>query len=102
MFDKKEDNELAILWECGVETGSLDYRIIGELAQTGMTYCEGICLSRKYTGADRCSCIREIFPSPEDYKLYLEARDQYEKLLQLGLLAQALSEDKNRDTNDNH
>jgi hypothetical protein len=102
MFDNRKDRELAALWESGVATGSLDAETIAELAQKGMTYCEGYCLSKKYTGADRCACIREIFPSPKDYKLYLAARNRYEKLLQLGLLAKALSKDKNRDTNDNH
>jgi len=101
MFDNRYDLKLAVIWESGVEAGSLDHETIAELAQKGMTYCEGYCPSKKYTGADRCSCIREIFPSPKDYKLYLEARNRYESLLQLGLLAKAMSQDKKRDTNDN-
>jgi len=102
MFDVFKDRELAVLWDNGVEAGTLDSETMAELAQKGMTYCEGYCPSEEYTGADRCSCIREIFPSPKDYRLYLAARNRYEKLLQLGLLAKALSQDKNRDTNDNH
>jgi len=100
MFDDRSDEDLAVIWESGVATGSLDQETIAELAQKGMTYCEGYCLSKKHTGADRCACIREIFPSPKDYKLYLAARNLYENLLQLGLLAKAMSQDKNRDTND--
>ena len=101
MFDDKEDQRLAVLWESGVDAGTLDDESMAELAQNGMTYCEGYCPSKKYTGEDRCRCIRDIFPSPKEYKRYQEARSLFEKLLQLGLIAKALSKDRNGDKHDN-
>mgnify|MGYP001167667936 FL=1 len=101
MFDDKEDQRLADLWESGVDAGTLDDESMAELAQNGFKYCEGYCPSKKYTGEERCRCVREIFPSPKEYKRYQEARSLFEKLLQLGLIAKALSTDRNGDNNDN-
>tara|TARA_B100000214_G_scaffold346758_1_gene297604 strand:+ start:105 stop:416 length:312 start_codon:yes stop_codon:yes gene_type:complete len=101
MFDEREDQKLAVLWESGVETGKLDDESMAELAQNGMKYCEGYCPSKKYTGEDRCRCVREIFPSPKEYKRYQEARSLFKRLLQFGLLAKASSKDINGDNNDN-
>ena len=91
MIDIENDKRLALLWESEISTGSMSVNDIAYLAKTGIEYCDGYCPSRDITGADRCRCIRERFPSPEHYKLYQEARNRFEDLLKLAVVGKAAS-----------
>jgi len=91
MIDIKEDKRLAAQWMEELSTGTMDSESMADLAQSGIETCEGYCGSREYTGVDCCRCIRELFPSYADYKLYLEARMRFKTLYSLGLLAQRVS-----------
>ena len=93
MIDIEKDKELARIWESDLSTGSMDLKDIAYLAKTGIEYCEGYCASKEITGADRCRCIRDRFPSPEHYKLYQEARNRFKDLLKLATLGKATSLD---------
>ena len=97
MIDIKEDQRLAALWMDGVSTGTMDSEKLAELAQNGFDYCEGYCGSREYTGSDKCRCIREVFPTYQDYLLYQHARNRFKKYISIGLLAQRISLEKNGD-----
>ena len=101
MMDIKKDKRLADQWINGVAKASLDSETMADLAQSGIQTCEGYCGSREYTGEDRCRCVREIFPSYADYKLYLEARNRFKKLYSMAMLGQRVSQEtKGRENND--
>ena len=70
------------------------------LASTGLQTCKDFCASRKYTGENRCICIRERFPTSAHYDLYLRARSKYLELLEIGILAKAASQEATGEKNE--
>lgn len=101
MIDISKDKRLADEWEKAINEDSMTAEEISFLASTGLQTCEGYCPSRNHTGEDRCACIRERFPTPTHYQLYLSARSKYLKLFGLGLLANAVSVETNGEPNAN-
>ena len=97
IIDIKKDEEEATRWERGDTEEALSIEEIASVATTGLTFCKDYCPSREYTGENRCKCIRERFPTPEHYELYLIARDKYLKMLAISIMAEAVGND-NGDT----
>ena len=50
------------------------------------------CASRKISGYDACECIRNTFPTPEYYELYLRLRNYYLQNVGRTLLAKIAGE----------
>ena len=92
MIDIQEDRRQAEEWENGLTDGSLSIDQIAYLARMGVSTCDSYCGSREYVGENRCYCIRARFPSPAHFELYLLARERYQKLISIGLLAAAVSQ----------
>ena len=90
--DIKKDKKDAEDWENSKSEESISLNEIVHMARNGITYCEDYCVSREYTGENRCYCIRSRFPTPDHYELYLMARHQFKKYLALGMLAMAVDE----------
>ena len=89
-----EDVKAAELWERGTSEEPLDLTHIADMAVIGVSQCEEHCSSRQVCGEDRCICIRDAFPTPEHYQLYLLMRRQYTELLSLGIASTAFEEKK--------
>ena len=85
-------------WELEETTETLSIEEISEIAKTGISYCEGSCSSRNWVGQDRCKCVRERFPTPSHYQLYLKCREHFQRMLDLEIMAigaKDTMEDKN-------
>ena len=99
-IDTTRDKQLADEWESSNSKGGMTADEITFLASTGLETCKDFCASRKYTGEHRCICIRERFPTSAHYDLYLRARTKYLKLLEIGFLAKAVSQEAIGETNE--
>mgnify|MGYP000846964947 FL=1 len=99
-IDTTRDKQLADEWESSNSKGGMTADEITFLASTGLQTCKDFCASRKYTGEHRCICIRERFPTSAHYDLYLRARTKYLKLLEIGFLAKAVSQEAIGETNE--
>jgi len=97
IIDVKQDEREAKEWELGNTREGISLNELAEVATQGLTFCEAYCPSREYTGENRCKCIRERFPTPEHYELYLIARDKYLKMLAITVMAEAVAETEERD-----
>lgn len=93
MFDEKKEKRLADEWDQGDSKETMTIDDISTLAIHGFGCCKGHCLSRKYSGSERCACIREVFPTPNHFELYQEARNKFLDLLGLGILARTVSQE---------
>lgn len=92
--DMVEDAKAAELWEQGTSEEPLDITHIADMAVIGVSQCEEFCSSREVCGEHRCICIRDAFPTPEHYHLYLLMRRQYTELVALGIASTAFEEKK--------
>lgn len=99
-IDTKKDKRLADEWELSNSKGGMTADEITFLASTGLETCKDFCASRKYTGENRCICIRERFPTSAHYDLYLRARSKYLELLEIGILAKAASQEATGEKNE--
>ena len=99
-IDTKKDKRLADEWESSNSKGGMTADEITFLASTGLQTCKDFCASRKYTGENRCICIRERFPTSAHYDLYLRARSKYLELLEIGILAKAASQEATGEKNE--
>ena len=76
-----EDLKQAEDWEQVTNDIPMDLRHIASLAALGFEHCEDFCSSRHVCGEHRCVCIRDAFPTPAHYELYLLMRSQYKQLI---------------------
>lgn len=95
--DLIKDIEEAESWEQGTSTEALDLTHINDLAILGVGCTDDYCPSREACGEHRCICIREAFPTPEHYHLYLTIREQYKGIVALGLATRANKEKEEGD-----
>ena len=82
-LEMEKSQELVFRSNMGAET----YMTIDSLvtmASKGFATCPNdstktgdFCASRKYSGADACECVRNAFPNPAYYELYLKLRHFY-------------------------
>ena len=86
IIDSQEEFE-AHVWELEESEETLSIKEISTIARTGISYCEEECSSRNIVGQERCKCVRERFPTPSHYKLYLKCRDHFQQMLDINLLA---------------
>lgn len=93
-IDIFEDKKAAELWEQGTSEEPLDLTHLADMAVIGVNQCEEHCSSREVCGEDSCICIRDAFPTPEHYHLYLLMRRQYTELLALGIASKAFDKKK--------
>lgn len=70
------------------------------ISERGIERCQEDCLSRQICGEDACACVRSIFPTPQHYELYREARDFFLKTLAKATFAALISERIGDKTND--
>ena len=88
LLEQKEKDD----WLQGTSEEGMTYADISELAKRGLGRCEDECLSRRVCGEDACACVRSVFPTPEHYEVYLNARAFYLKALGQAAFAALMSE----------
>ena len=91
LIDKQIDLAEAEAWETGAKDEGIDIRRIADLAAVGFQTCEDFCSSRETVGEHRCRCIRETFPTPTHYELYLASRSKYKELFAIGICSAVLA-----------
>jgi hypothetical protein len=89
LIDIHKDLAQAELWQQGDDTASLDLLHLVDLARLGIEPCKEYCSSREVCGEHRCVCVRDAFPTPEHYELYLLLRSEYKRLITLGMATTA-------------
>lgn len=97
MFEDQKEKNLATEWDQGDSKRVMTIEEISHLAIHGFGSCKQPCNSRNSVGSERCACIRQVFPTPKHYELYLEARAKYLDLLELGLIAKSVSKETLRE-----
>jgi len=76
MLNPETEKRNVDYWERGDSGYNITISDLVTLAVVGFEKCDDTdCHSRRYSGEDRCKCIRSIFPHPVYYDLYLELRD---------------------------
>lgn len=88
-----EDLKEAEQWEQGGSNEAIDLFHLVDLAHLGYEPCQEYCSSREVCGEHRCICIRDAFPTPTHYELYLLLRSEYKRLMTLGLATTAAAID---------
>ena len=91
LIDVQIDLAEAKAWESEASDDGVDIRRIADLAALGFQTCEDFCSSRETVGEHRCRCIREAFPTPTHYELYLASRSKYKELFALGICSAVLA-----------
>lgn len=88
-------------WEHGDSSDGMTVDEITTLAKRGLGRCpEDDCFSREVCGEDACRCVRTAFPTPQHYKVYLDARDFFQTSLAKAALAAFVSESIQGEKND--
>lgn len=82
-------------WERGQSGYDITIADLVTLAVVGFERCDDKdCHSRRYSGEDRCKCIRSVFPHPVYYDLYLELRDIVLQAETYNVLMESVSVDR--------
>ena len=99
LIDVHQDTFEAEAWESPANDEALDIRRICDLAITGFEPCKDFCSSRETVGEHRCLCVRQTFPTPEHYELYLATRSKFKDLLAAGICSTVLADSQAKETN---
>tara|TARA_B100001094_G_C18176828_1_gene798364 strand:- start:1839 stop:2153 length:315 start_codon:yes stop_codon:yes gene_type:complete len=86
MIDINKDKKLALEWLENQE-GEMDHETLVYLSINGLDECSGFCASKKYCAEGACHCLRQIFPTPNHYQLYLELRRIYLEWMNLAVIS---------------
>jgi len=97
LIDAKIDLKEAEAWEAETTEEGLDIRQIANLAALGHEACKDFCSSREICGENRCRCIREAFPTPTHYELYLVSRNKYKELMAIGIGSAVLASSQQKE-----
>lgn len=79
MTNITKERRLALQW-LENEEGSMSYEDFAYKVVTGIEECKDYCPSREYCELGACRCVREAFPTPQFYELYLHYREQLTEL----------------------
>lgn len=87
-------------WQRGVSEDGMSIEEITQLAKLGFGRCPEECFSRDISGDDACACVRSIFPTPQHYEVYLEARAFFLSALVKGAFAALVGDAMEKTTKD--
>lgn len=86
------------LWESPYNEEKMDIEELIDLVTEGFYQCEGFCPSKSQYGCDRCECVRNTFPTPEHYTMYLKLREGYLSMVDVAITARHTKENLNDKT----
>ena len=78
-IEKREEEEEVTAWNNSQDDWTISIMDLAHLIKSGFHGCTGFCASREYSGTDCCKCIRETFPNPDAYAMYLDLKTEYDK-----------------------
>ena len=81
MIDQFDEMRKAKEWTHKESDDGMTVDDMAEIVIKGFGHCEEVCWSREFCGEDVCACVRDVFPTPQHYGLYKEARAFFEKEL---------------------
>lgn len=87
-------------WQRGVSEDGMSVEEITQIAKLGLGRCPEECFSRDISGDDACACVRSIFPTPQHYEVYLEARAFFLSALAKGAFAALVGDAMEKTTKD--
>ena len=79
-------------WLRGDSNETLSFEEITMLAKHGLGRCGDFCFSRSICGDNACACVRNTFPTPQHYEVYLDARNFYLNALAKAAFAALMGE----------
>jgi len=88
MIDINRDKKLALQW-LENQDGEMDSETLVYLSIHGFEDCADFCASKTYCPEGACNCLRQIFPTPNHYQLYLELRQIYLEWIKLAVISTA-------------
>ena len=81
-MDYFKEKELAKEWEAGDTEEGMTVEQMADIVIRGFGNCgEEFCISREACSEDSCACIRDLFPTPQHFEVYKEARAFFEREL---------------------
>ena len=81
-MDYFDEKELAKVWEKGDTEEGMSVEQMADIVIRGFGNCgEEFCISKGACGEDSCACVRELFPTPQHFEFYKEARAFFEREL---------------------
>ena len=79
-------------WDNPLNNERMDIDKLTELVVEGFSQCDALCESRSFDGCDRCICIRETFPTPRHYEIYLKLRETYVSMVDAAIVARHIKD----------
>lgn len=85
-------------WDSPFNKERMDIDSLIDLVVDGFYQCEGFCSSRNFDGCDKCECVRNTFPTPEHFTIYLKLREAYLSMVDAAIMARHVKENINDKT----